>query len=147
MAATSPAETNKALVRRLYEEGINEKNDDLMLETYASDYVIHGAPGTEDGLTGRDTLAQYIQGVLEAFPDMTATIEAMVAADDLVAVRLNYTGTHEGEYMGISATGKAASWDGMVLFRIEDGQIAETWPAVDVLSLLQQLGAVEIPDL
>ncbi|WP_338727687.1 ester cyclase [Haladaptatus sp. DJG-WS-42] len=144
MAATTAVEANQTLVRRLYEEFINGNDHDVLWEIYASDVVIHSAPGAED-LTGHDAIDQYVRGVNEAFPDMTATIASMVAADDLVAARITYTATHEGEYMGIPATGETATWDGTVFFRIAGGKIAEAWPMIDTLGLMQQLGVTELP--
>lgn len=144
MAATIQAE-NKALSRRLFEEVINGKDYDVLEEIYASDIVGHGSPALAEELTGRDAHEAYIRGGLEAIPDLTATIEAMVAEDDLVAFRLSYTGTNEGDFMDIPATGEKVSFDVMGFHRIEDGKIAETWSLPDTLDMMQQLGAVEGP--
>lgn len=144
MAATTAAEANKELVRRLY-EGINEKKGDELLKLYASDCVIHGVPGTGVPLTGHDALEQYWNGLRETFPDITASIEALVAEDDLVAVRVSYSATHEGEYLGVPATGEEVSFEGTNVLRIEDEKIAEVWPLVDTFSVFQQIGGTEVP--
>lgn len=143
MAATTAVQANKALVQRLY-EGINEKNDDELLECYASDCVVHSGPGIEES-TGREGVLQQFQVTRAAFPDIDASIEAIVAEDDLVTARIAYTGTHEGEFLGVPATGKDVSFNGTNVFRIEDGEISEVWPMVDTLGVLQQFGVSELP--
>lgn len=145
MTATTPAEANKALVRRLFEEVLNGKDFDVLEEIYASDIVGHGSPALAEELTGRGAHEAYIRGALEAIPDLTATVEAMVAEGDLVAVRLSYTGTNEGDFMDIPATGETVSFDVMGFQRIEGRKIVETWSLPDTLDLMQQLGAVEAP--
>ncbi|MDQ3657276.1 MAG: ester cyclase, partial [Chloroflexota bacterium] len=77
-----------------------------------------------------------------AFPDLTVSIEEVLTDGDLVAVRYTRTGTHQGEYLGIPATGVAASWTGINVYRIECGRIAESWNETDNLELLRQLGAM-----
>lgn len=145
MAATEAVQANKALIRRLYET-ISEKQEDELLELYASDCVIHAGPGAVGELTGRDGVKQQSQVTREAFPDITTTIDAMVAEDDLVTARITYDATHEGEYLGVPATGKQVSFNGTNVFRIESGKIAEVWPMVDTLGVLQQFGVSELPD-
>lgn len=144
MAGTTTAEANKALIHRLFDEFVEAKNFDVLEETHASDFVLHGAPGGEE-LTSRAAYAEYVRGVHDAIPDFTATIEAMVAEDDLVAYRATYSGTHEGEFMDTPGTGKTFTINGMAMLRIEDGKITEGWGQLDTLSMLQQLGVVESP--
>lgn len=149
MAATPSAEENKALVRRYFElqqEDVQQENDFHALEeVLASDYTLHGVPGSEGDLTGRDAVEAYLRKMLDAFPDATATIEELVAEGDTVAYRGSFTATHEGEFMGIPATGETVTVDATGFFRIEDGKIAEAWPQWDTLDMLQQLGVVEAP--
>lgn len=144
MGATTTVESNKKLIRRVYDEFMNEGKAELLWELYAPDFVAHGVPGDRGDLTGREAIEQYFQGFRETFPDLQATVELLVAEDDLVAVRNTYTGTHEGEFMGVPATGETVTFVGEVFFRIEEGQISETWGLVDTLDVLQQLGATEV---
>lgn len=144
MTATPSSEENKALVRRYFEVQ-QEEDFDALGEVLASDYTLHGVPGAEEELTGRDAVEAYLRGMLEAFPDATATIEELVAEGDTVAYRASFTATHEGEFMGIPATGEKVSVDATGFFRIEDGKIAEAWPRWDTLGMLQQLGVIEAP--
>ncbi len=144
MATSTSTEENKALVRRYYEI-LQEEDFDVLDEVLLSDYTVHGMPGTEEEVTGRDGIETYLRELYEVFPDMTTTVEELVAEDDIVAYRANFTGTHEGEFMGISATGEKVNVDAEGFFRIEDGKIAEAWPQMDTLGMMQQLGVVEPP--
>lgn len=144
MGATT-TESNKALIRRVYDEFMNDGKLELLWELYAPDFVAHGVPGDQGDLTGREAIEQYFEGFRETFPDLQAEVELLVAEDDFVAVRNAYTGTHEGEFMGIPATGETVTFVGKVFFRIKEGQITETWGLVDALDVLQQLGATEVP--
>ena len=60
-------------------------------------------------------------------------------------VRLTFTGTHTGPWMGIPPTGRPVTVKGMALYRLQDGKIVEQWTIGDTLGLLQQLGAVALP--
>lgn len=145
MAVTKQAEENKALVRRVVEKLVDERDFDMLEETHANDFVIHGGVGSDGPVTGREAYESAVRGVLEAFPDLSATIEDIVAEDDLVAYRFTFTGTHEGEFMGVAGSGTRVSWEGMSLARIEDGKFAELRGFPDNLDLMQQLGITELP--
>lgn len=145
MASTTSVEANKELVRRIYYEFMNVWNEDLIREFYESDIVVHNVPGGGGELSGLDALGEYFKGLRETFPDLEATVNKMIAEDDLVAVSNTYTGTHEGEFMGATGTGETVTFDGLVFFRIGDGKVAETWGLIDNLGLMRQLGVTEIP--
>lgn len=145
MAATTSAAENKALVRRLYEELLNAQNYDVIEEVYASDFVAHRAKGVEFPETSTlEDIEADARMIHEAFPDFTATIEEMVAEDDVVAVRLTVTGTHEGEFRDAPATGNEITYEQTSFFRVEDGKVAEGWVLTDTLEFRQQLGAVDV---
>jgi predicted ester cyclase len=76
-----------------------------------------------------------------AFPDIRITIEDMVAEGDKVVYRGSARGTHQGEFMGIAPTGKQISFTSTVVSRIADGRFQEDWESLDLLNVLQQLGA------
>lgn len=144
MAAIPPIEENKVLVRR-YFEITQEKDFDVLEEVLASDYTLHGVPGVEEELTGPDAIEAYFREMLEVFPDMTVTIDELVAEGDTVAYRGSFTATHEGEFMDIPATGEKVTVDATGFFRIEDGKIAEGRPQMDTFGMMQQLGVIEAP--
>jgi predicted ester cyclase len=134
------AEQNAAVVRRLYEEGMNGGNDAVAGELFAPRCSDNGRPRTSEDIT-RALLAQRA-----AFPDWRLVIEDLLAVGDQVVVRWMGSGTHQGPYRGVAATGKAVTNRGITIWRLADGRLVERWSAADALGLLQQLGAVSVLD-
>jgi steroid delta-isomerase-like uncharacterized protein len=135
-----PVEDNKQSARRFYEEVINARNVDALGELLVPNGVDHtfGSQDTEQA-------KQFFAMVHQAFPDLHAVVHDVIAEGDLVAARVTYTGTHQGEFLGIPATGKQARTNGVDLFRMQDGRQAEHWGGPDTLSLLMQLGVMPGP--
>jgi steroid delta-isomerase-like uncharacterized protein len=74
-----------------------------------------------------------------AFPDLEAHVEDVVAAEDRVAVRVSFRGTHSGEFQGVPATGRTIHYVSHEFYRIADGLIVEEWICSDMASLFRQL--------
>jgi predicted ester cyclase len=81
----------------------------------------------------------------QSFPDFAIQLDDLIAEGDKVFVGATMTGTHEGEFMGIPATGKQISEPIADLLRVRDGKAVEHWGVTDSGAMMQQLGAVEIP--
>jgi steroid delta-isomerase-like uncharacterized protein len=135
-------EENKALVRRFVEEFWNKGNTTAADELMASDAEIHMPTGE---LLNPDELKIFAGTWREAFPDWHSTFEELVAEGDRVAERWTGRGTHLGELQGIAPTGKRVEAPGSVFYRIVDGKIVELWGQLDMMSLMQQLGAIASP--
>jgi steroid delta-isomerase-like uncharacterized protein len=116
-------EDNKAIIRAYVEMVWNGKQLDRAEEVVASDFIDHAPlPGQAPGLEGaKRKWAMY----LTAIPDLRVTTEDLVAEGDKVAVRRSYEGTHQGELLGIPATGKQLQVGSISIFRLVDGKIAE----------------------
>jgi predicted ester cyclase len=142
-ASTDPTEiANKAIIARyVYATNILEVE---VFDTFVEpDFVDHDPiPGQEPGLEG---LKKAYHAFLEPFPDVLFVFEDIVAEGDLVFGRGVISGTHQGEFFGIPATGKRVHWTGTRLFRLNDGKVTEGWINLDFLGLLQQMGAVPAP--
>lgn len=137
------AEAYKSLIRRWW-DGLSQGNAaELIDEVYAADYVLHD-PSLPEPVRGLEGVREFITSVTAAFPDGRATVEDLVAEGDRVVQRVTFRGTHQGEFLGVPATGKQVAVWLMVISRMADGKIAEEWQLVDGLGLLQQLGA--LPD-
>lgn len=132
---------NKALARRLVEEAYNGGRLDVTDELVAGDFVGHD-PSLPEEVRGPAGVKELIAGYRAAFPDIHVTIEDQIADGDRVVTRWSVKGTHQGELMGMPATGKQATVTGITIDRIVDGRIAESWDNWDTLGLMQQLGAV-----
>jgi steroid delta-isomerase-like uncharacterized protein len=108
------------------------------------DFVDHNPPpgataGTADGV------AQAIATLKQVFPDLTLTIDDMVAEGDRVAVRATWRGTQRAAFMGVPASGKAMAMGSVHIFRLADCKLAEHWAEQDALGMLQQLGGMPAP--
>ena len=137
-------EENKAIVRRVYEEIINQGNWAVVDELTSPNYVAHD-PGFPQTVRGPEGLKQYFTVFRTAFPDTHITIEDMVAEGDTIAVRHTYRGTHQGDLMGMPPTGKQVTVTGIVIHRIANGKFVESWVNADNLGLMQQLGVIPAP--
>ncbi len=133
------AEENKALVSRFVEEFWNEGNEATADELMAVDAEIHMPTGEMVDLDGLKGFAATFRG---AFPDWHSTFEELVAEGDRVAERWTGRGTHLGELQGIPPTGKRVEAPGSVFYRIVGGKIVEFRGQLDMMSLMQQLGAI-----
>jgi steroid delta-isomerase-like uncharacterized protein len=136
-------EANKDVVRRFAQVVFDEKRFDRADEVALSNYVDHGAmPGQPPGLQGAK---QKWTMWSAACPDLLVSTEDLLAEGDRVALRWRAAGTHTGTLLGLPASGKRFQFDGMSVFRIAEGKVAEQWEAWDRFDLLQQLGAVSSP--
>jgi steroid delta-isomerase-like uncharacterized protein len=137
------SEKNKAVMRRALEEVVNKGKLDLIDELTTPDMIDHtpfpGVPPNREGVR------QSIAMLRQAFPDLHITIEDIIAEGDKVVSLQRARGTHKGEFMGIPPTGKQVKWTGIFIFRIADGRIADHWLEQDIMSLMQQLGAIQLP--
>jgi steroid delta-isomerase-like uncharacterized protein len=136
------AETNKAVVRRYFEEVWDRGNLRVIDELVDPDFDGHPAGSSPDFGRGIEGQRQFVMTYREAFPDLHMQIEEMVADGDLVAVRWSGSGTHQGELMGMPPSGKQAHVTGMFITRVKDGKLMETWGNFDALGMLQQIGAI-----
>jgi steroid delta-isomerase-like uncharacterized protein len=134
-------ETNKAIVRRYFEQVFNEKQHDLAEEFLAESIELHGS-GLVPGL---EVVKQWLTGFATSFPDAQMIIEDVVAEGNRVVARITFKGTHHGELQGIPATGKMVNMPGITIFRMDNGKIVEGWIVNDNLGLMQQLGAIPAP--
>lgn len=133
----------RELLRQHTETVWNQGDLDAVDRFVAADYVEHD-PSVEDRLDGPEAYRRNVEAFRSAFPDLEVTIEDSVVRDDRIAMRQSFSGTHEGEFMGIEPTGNEVESTSFLICRVEDGKIAETWVETDMLGLLEQLG-VEVP--
>ena len=131
--------TNERAVLRFVDEFINRGDTSALHELIHPDYV-YRSPGEE--LRGPDGLVALFAGYRSAFPDLALEIDDLVVTDDATVMAFTLTGTHRGDLLGISATGRRVRVNGMVRSRFRDGKIAEEWEILDQLSLFEQLGVV-----
>lgn len=125
------------MLRRVFDEVVGQGNFDLIDELVAPSYVNHNIPQAGVGVEG---IRNMIGMFRAAFPDIRVDLDDVIQQGDRVASRGVFTGTHQGDFMGIPATGRSVRVQFIDIWRIEDGKFAENWVQMDMLGLMQQLG-------
>jgi steroid delta-isomerase-like uncharacterized protein len=133
------SEENKAIVQRIVQEIWNGGNLDLADELISPDYV--DSVAGSDTPVGPEGFKDAVNGVRDAFPDFAITINDMISEGDKVALVWTFIGTHQGELMGIFPTDKLREFDGIYLYRFNDGKLVERSGIRDMFKLMGQLGA------
>ena len=133
-------DTNACIVHNYIQEAWNGRNLDLVDAFLTVDCTVHNLPAHLP--SGRAGARENLSRTLDTFPDLAVAIDDTVDQGDRVAVRLTFTGTHQGGFYGMPATGKSFSIAAIAVARIADGMIAEWWQIGDTLGLLQQIGAM-----
>jgi steroid delta-isomerase-like uncharacterized protein len=134
---------NKMIARRIFEEMETQGNLNAADEVFSSDFVAHMPMGD---MHGPASIKQFIISLQTGFPDLHSTVEDQVAEDDRVMTRFRASGTHQGEFMGVPASGNQMDISGIIVSRFANGKIVEQWGIPDLLSLMQQIGAIPTPE-
>jgi steroid delta-isomerase-like uncharacterized protein len=134
----SDEENNKRTIRRLFDEFVNLGEFSVVDEIYRPDVIDHQPlPGAPEGREGvKYTIARLRSG----FPDLHVTIEAMSAKADHVVIHNTMRGTHLGDFLGMPPTGRALELQGVVVWRLANGLIAERWGIGAESNMLSALG-------
>jgi predicted ester cyclase len=135
--------SNKAAFRRLH-DATNTGDAELVskaIDDHVEPQVLIRTPLPIEA-TGAQALKEVFVKLHRAFPDLHIKVEDLIAEGDKVVSRNSVTGTHQGEYMGLSPTGKTVAYNEILVCRFVNGRIAETWGIVDVFSQMQQLGVI-----
>lgn len=137
-------EENNTIAKKFFHEAWNNGNFAIVEELTTPETIDHS---TLHGHAerGTESFRQIISMFRAGFPNIHLTINDAIYAGDKVVHRWTLTGTHNQEFMGIPATGKSVEFTGVTIVRMEEGKLAERWSNIDMLRLLQQLGAVPPP--
>ena len=127
-------EQNKAVARRVFEEIFNQGKFKVAGEIYSRDFVNHGLH--RDAGLEEDQAAVHLEK--QAFPDLTMTVDLMVAEGDLVTVVWRARGTNSAAASPLPPTGVKIEMKGITVWRIVDGRIREEWTAFDLLRVARQ---------
>lgn len=133
------SDQTKAVAKRWAEEIWNNGDFSSAHEYVADD--IHFRSSQAPAFNGIETLKEMVAGHRAAFPDGHFTIDEEIAEGEAVAHRWTFRGTHEGEFLGVAPTGRTIDVTGTAVTRIRDGKVVEHLADVDMLSVLQQMGA------
>ncbi len=134
-----PSEDDKAVVRH-WAAAWNDHDPYAAVSLLAESYVRHDPNGPD--VVGPAGSMMFLQAIFGAFPNLRLDEAALISEESLVAVRYKITGTHQGVFNGIPPSGVDVSFEAHDWFMVENGKIAEQWVVLDVLGLLQQVGAI-----
>ena len=134
------SEDNKAHIREFIDRVLTAGEIDATGDYFYDDMVEEvPLPGQGPGLEG---LKETLTRIRQAFPDMHWSIEEQMAEDNRVLTRFLWSGTHQGEFLGIPATNRVVRVWGMVIDRFEGRKVKSTRILMDTVSMMQQLGVV-----
>ena len=129
---------NKKIIQRLYKEILEDWNmplaDELVADQFTSHYWPKGSP------SGPEAFRNYYSNVIRSvLPDARYEVDDMIAEGDKVVVRWRLLGTHKGNFLDISPTGRWVTLKGIAIYRLEDSKVTERWVVTDLHGLLQKL--------
>ncbi len=133
------SERNTAIARRFL-DAFNDRNVSVLKEIVADNFVDHQLPSQL--LRGPEGVQTWWHVLTSAFPDCRITIEDLIACEDKIVARFTFTGTHQGEFRGIPATGRKFSVASINIGRFKDGKLVESWGNSDALGAMQQIGVI-----
>lgn len=133
-------EENKKIINYFIEEIINRKNLNAADVIVSEDFIEH-LPFPGQG-PGREGLKFALNSMFTGFPDMHWTVQEQIAEGEKVVTRFTWTGTHQGEFMGIPPTNKSVEVWGVVIDVVRNNLFSESRIIMDSIGLLQQLGVM-----
>ncbi|EPC04042.1 hypothetical protein L861_01685 [Litchfieldella anticariensis FP35 = DSM 16096] len=113
---------------------------DVIDDTVAPDINCHGFPG--EPIVDHESYKGFFRSFRRRFSDMDWTVHALIADEQFVSARWEIQATFSSDFAGVKADGRRITFDGMVLYRMEDGLIAETWLHMNEMRLLREIGAI-----
>lgn len=133
--------SNKSIVQKFIDEVINKGSIDLVDELWASDLIWHG--GSMGDVYGIENYKRMLTNASKgSFVNMKLEIKEILEDGNKVVLYFTNSGKNIGDFMGNKATGKFAKWDGMGVYKIENGKIKEAWFSEDILGMFIQLGFI-----
>jgi steroid delta-isomerase-like uncharacterized protein len=132
---------NKAIVQRLYEEVWNRRKLEVIKEIISPSHALQ-APNMSGSSIGPEAYKRNVLAFLAGFPDLRWSIEDTIAEKDKVVACWTISGTHKGDYLGMPATNKKVSVEGITVHNVAGGKIMDSYSNWDVLGMMQQLGVV-----
>ena len=128
---------NEALLWTFFDSFNHSEGSSLIDQFCGPAFILH------DSSTGqqrnRDACKETINSWHAAFPDVRVELQSCAADGDEVETRWRWVGTHDGEFMGVSATHRRVAMSGMTLWRVEGGQLTAAWLRFDAGYLRQLL--------
>jgi len=137
----SQTQRNKEVVRKYFEVLINEQKIELLEELFHQGRVnINWDTG--EGEEGLNNLKTFLFYFFNAFPDLTCSVEEIIGESNKVMVKINYRGTHKGEFLGFSPSNNSINVSNAYLFYLESGKISSSSSLINFKTLESQLETI-----
>jgi predicted ester cyclase len=141
-------EANKAFFRKAFAEFFIQHDLESVDRNYSPNYIQHNemvaAWTNARGLSPTEGVKRFFQGFFTAFPDFAPTIDHLYSEGDKVFAFVTWRGTHQGNFQGVSPTGKQIVIKTAEIMRIENGRFSEHWDVVNELEMLKALGLATV---
>ncbi len=128
----------KDLIERFYNEVWNTGDEMVAREILHTDFVFRGSLGPEHH--GPDGFIEYLRAVRRSLPDFICNIQDIITEENRAVAKMEFVGTHGGEFYGVAATGKQIVWAGAAFFTTDGRQITDLWVLGDIDAVKRQLG-------
>lgn len=140
------ADTNLELIHSMY-DALNAQDLEAQDKFWTTDMIWHGPPGFGD-IHGLEAFKnEVLKPFYSAFPDYHVKNDIEVADENWVAATGFLTATHQGEWLGIAATGKPVKMRFSDFWLVKEGRLSENWVMVDQIDVMQQLGIDRLAQL
>ncbi|HET9203414.1 MAG TPA: ester cyclase, partial [Acidimicrobiia bacterium] len=145
--APTSTDENKALVQRWFNDVVSQGDmssfDAICAVCHPDFEMIRGVANPAP--RGFEATKGLISSLRTAFPDLSATVDEQIAEGDKVVSLVTMTGTHQGDFMGIPATGRSFTMPGVSVWEVRDGQLISEMVSWDSMAMMQQLGVAPAP--
>ncbi len=133
--------TNKQIIENYMDKIWNQKKLDTVYEVFSKDVIIHSPLGT---FRSADEMYKIVSKWLEVLPDMQVTCLHTVEGDGIVTSHWESKGTCSGEFHGVDAQGRCVEYQGVTLYRFDQGKVVEYWAYIDSDLLKKQVLGIEL---
>lgn len=139
------AEQYETFIHRWFEEVWNKQSEAAIDEMCAEDVVASGLNDAEGNpIRGREGFKTLHRAFISAYPNLKITVEDTISDGDKIAVRCRVSATHTGEGLGVAPTDQPVEFTGMVIVKLKDGKIVESWNEFDFMKMYSQVGALTL---
>jgi steroid delta-isomerase-like uncharacterized protein len=132
----------------IVEEHIRSENaHDIasVLETFGSSPRYDDEPYDEHHV-GLDGVHRYYEDLLRALPDLHIDVKRRHAAEDTVTLEVEITGTHEGPWRGLPATGRRVRFPLCAIYSFDGVELVGERIYYDRATVLHQVGVFHDPE-
>ncbi len=139
------SEANRDLLRRAW-AAYDAGDAEAFAACVTPDWREYGTADPSDGFYTLDDERRTMASHKIAFPDKRTELHHVVADDDFVACSCTIRATHTGPYMGLEPTGKRVTMYEMMVNRVRDGRISESWAISNGAGFYEQLTGEKAPE-